>query len=175
MRFVQKLFERIFAIAGALVFIELPRFMYSYHLILKGHLSELSLQIQNLEQLSLLSRQNFKEFINKFLQNSDQDFQAIGFHMLSLIDKESFYKVSLKNFEMASFITKPFVFIKNLDLLIFKETIASYTPAIIISLESIIYAIAGAFLGYVLAKIMVVGVKKVFQKRLNQEEIIKPS
>ena len=159
--FAGNLFERLFSLSLAFIFLQIPEFIFQYLLRLSGHIQELQLHIVSLTTIANSQQKSLQEYIAKFLKSSDADFSSQGNFMNALLQRADYLKLSLEKIENASLFLKPFVFIKNMDLSIANSTFKSFTFGLKFTTESLIYLFVGLFAGYSVFYIM----KKIFKKR----------
>jgi hypothetical protein len=160
-KFAANLFERVFSLSLAFIFLQIPEFIFQYVLRLSGHIQELQLHIASLTTIANSQQKSLQEYIAKFLKSSDTDFSSQGAFMNDLLKRFDYLKLSLEKIENASPFLKPFVFIKNMDLSIVNSTFGSFTVGLKFTIESLIYLLAGLFVGYS----CFIMIKKIFKKR----------
>jgi hypothetical protein len=158
LKWIVNMLDRIFAVIGALVFSQAPMFMQQYKQQLAGHVAELHIQIDAINKAALESGKTLDAFIQKFTTNADLDFMRQGEVMQNMTER---YRTLLENYAAlteASAFTKPFVFISNLHNDIVQSTFKTFNFGLEFSLEGLIYALVGIFLGYSLFA----GIRRIF-------------
>lgn len=147
-KWLVNMLDRIFSLAGALIFSQAPMFMLQYKQQLAGHVAELHLQIEAMTEAALLSGKDLKTFIHKFLTNSDVDFVHQGEIMQNMSERYQTLLEAYTALNQSSPFTKPFIFLSNLSQDIVKSTYAMFKFGLEFSLEGLIYALVGLFIGY---------------------------
>ncbi|MDB6080905.1 MAG: hypothetical protein JWO53_177 [Chlamydiia bacterium] len=142
-RFFQGMADRIFTILTVLLFCQFPLFIQQYEIRLSGHVLESAKLIQELEKNASSTHKTLPQYIQKFLNNTDPDFQNEGKLLQRILIRYQTLRLSLEALQQATLFTKPFVFIRHLQIDIFTESIASFTPGLSITLESCIYGLVG--------------------------------
>lgn len=150
--------DRIFAVIGALVFSQAPMFMQQYKQQLAGHVAELQMQIDAINKAAAESGKSLEAFIQKFTSNPDLDFMRQGEVMQNMRERYQALSETYVSLNEASTFTKPFVFLSNLHSDIVQSTFKTFNFGLEFSLEGLIYALVGIFLGYSLFA----GVRRIF-------------
>lgn len=145
---MSKIVDRLFVVAGALLFSQTPLFMQSYSHQLQGHVSELNLQIAAMRKVASHSGKSLEQYIGKFLQSPDADFSSQGQLMQGMMDRYNHLSESLLALQNATVWEKPFLFLKNFNTDIAKATWNSYEIGIPLTLEGAAFAALGMGLGY---------------------------
>ncbi len=145
--FLAKIVDRCFAVAGALLFCQLPLFIHQYVLLLSGHVTESKLQVAALEKTANLNGKTTQEYIQKFVSMNDADVSSLGEWMRNLIERCEHLTQSYSALEQATVWSKPFVFFTHVDPSIFSETVHQFSPGVPATLEGIVYAVVGIGIG----------------------------
>ncbi|MGK5594043.1 MAG: DUF2937 family protein [Parachlamydiaceae bacterium] len=149
-----ELLDRIFAVAGAFLFSQIPQVYQQYTLLLSGHLAELSYQVAAMENAAKSTGKTLLQLIQKFLSASDPDFYNQGILMNRTFERWNIFSEATLAFKEATFLNRPFVFIKYLDWQLLKETLSQLSVGFSLTIESLIYAIIGLFFGYLLFQLL---------------------
>jgi len=160
--------DRVFAVIGALVFSQAPMFMQQYQQQLAGHVAELQIQIDKMKAVAMNSGKNLESYIEKFTSNSDLDFMRQGELMQKMTDRYRDFSETLLSLNQSSAFTRPFVFISNMYSDIATSTFKTFNFGLEFSLEGLIYALVGIFLGFSIFA----GIKRffrLFSRRKNVE------
>jgi len=147
---ISKMLDRIFAVVGALVFIQFPVFMEQYVMHLTGRVDELQYQVLLMREAATQSGKTLKEFITKFTESSDLDFSRQGEIMLGMVQRLTSFSETLASLLNANFISRPFKFVFHLDWSIVKSTFSTYKVGLFLTFESLIYGLIGVVVGYYL-------------------------
>jgi hypothetical protein len=142
------LIDRIFVVLGALLFSQIPNFFVHYTQRLGGHVSELRLQIDKMEQAAKKTGKTLPEFIHKFQSYQDKDISLQGNIMNDMMTRYVDLSAAYASMLEATPLTKPFVFAQNLQWSIAKMTFQDLTWGFTFTLEGAIYALTGMFFGY---------------------------
>lgn len=154
------LMDRVFAVAGAVIFAQLPLFMQQYTQQLVGRESELRMQVDAMRHAASITGKTLEQIIGKFLASSDVDFVNQGEVMLSLVGRWHSLSESLTAMQRSSVWERPFAFIAHMNLDTFKSTVSHFTMGIPINAEGGIYALIGIAVGY----LVFAAVRKVWRK-----------
>lgn len=158
MRWMTSIIDRMLGVAGALLFTQIPLFFQQYLQRLAGHVSELELQLTLLKQTAAKSGKTLTAYIDKFLQQSDQDFVTQGEYLKGMVDRLGNLQQSYATLSEATVWTQPLEFLRFGDQEIFWSTIKQFEPGFSFSAESAVYAFIGMALG--------VGIFKLFRRIL---------
>lgn len=158
-RFIDRMSDRIFSIAGALVFSQFPQFVAQYIQRLGGHVDELKSIIYRYQSAASENGKSLEAFIQAHLGSGVTDFVNSGKIMKSNIDRFSYLSDSLSALASSTGLDRPFAFIKYFDMEIFRATLKSFTPGITVTAEGVAYAATGLLFGalvyYIIKKIFI--------------------
>jgi len=149
-----KMLDRIFAVIFALILMQFPMFMEQYSTRLSGHVSELTYQVKQIEEIAKGSGKNLDQFIQKFISSKDDDFSKQGSLMGAMVTRKDKLSSSLAAIVNANVITRPFIFLFRNDWDIVHSTADTYQVGLSISLESAVYAFFGMLLGYYIYQLL---------------------
>jgi hypothetical protein len=141
------LIDRIFAVIGAVIFLQAPAFIQQYAQRLAGHVSELRLQVDMMRQAALMSDKSLEQFIQKFTSSGDVDFARQGELMQNMLTRYQDLQSSANALQHASVFSRPFVLLSHLNWDIAKAAITSFHFEISFTLEALIYAVIGIVVG----------------------------
>lgn len=142
----ENLIDRAICVGGAILFSQAPEFMQQYLQRLGGHLAEARRQLQQFEEVARQTGQTLDHLITTTRANADQAVAKLGGVMdgaVSRVAELSAAEVALRE---ASPFTRPFVFLRHLDLDIAHDTWAVFLPAVPTTLEGVMYAGVGMVL-----------------------------
>lgn len=175
LKWVLKLFSKIFIVTGALIASQMPLFMQYYSQQLAGRVSELGWQIEGMEQMATQTGKNLDQYIQKFISNPDTDFQLQGQLMKETQTRWFYLKESIASLQQATAWSKPFIFLQRLDLKIAHSTLNSYKPGMTLNMEGMIYVLGGmgigAFCYFILCQSVALLYKLIFKKSPINENI----
>lgn len=146
---INALIDRGFAVAGALLFLQIPLFMQDYTLQLSGREAELRYQVNAMQQVASQTGKTIHEYIQKFLQSGDQDFTNQGVIMQDIVNRLHAFTEALQALQNNAAFTRPYVFISHLDYEIAASTWSSFEFGISLTMEGGAYALAGLCFGFV--------------------------
>lgn len=150
MNFIAKMIDRIFAVCGAIVFMQMPQFMQNYTENLAGHLAEVRWQLEQLRTMVHKSGRSLNELVAKFLVSPDSDIVFQGELIQGMVDREASFSSALTSISQASPYSKPLVFFKTIDWDIVNETSRHFSFGLPLSMESLTWGLLGLFAGYLL-------------------------
>lgn len=153
--------DRLFVVAGALLFSQFPLFMQEYAMRLSGHVDELRYQFDAIKKIAILSGKTLEQYIEKFSSHSDLDFARQGALIEAMQARFVRLSESLSLLQEASPFTKPFLFITRVDWTIGKASLEGFKPGILFTLEGAFYVAAGMAAGYGLFKLLLVSFRVV--------------
>ncbi len=153
MRFLVTIGDRIFACIVVFSCMQIPSFIYQYMDYLQGRVDELGLQIESYRSIAAQGGKTIKEFVSKFLSNTDPEIAAQGRLMednLVRFDQMSGALASLKD---ASVWDRGLLFFQNMDVAHVKSVWKLYQPGLSITAESCTYALVGLVGAVVLSNV----------------------
>ncbi len=146
LQFIESLADRIVSVAGALIFAQLPVFIVQYQQRLGGHVDELKHLIAKYKQYAAANERTIDEYINIHLQSNVKEFVSTGQLMNENLVRFNDLSAALKQISDSTGITKLFMFIKNIDMDIYRATMKNFVPGITFNRDAIEYAIVGVII-----------------------------
>lgn len=166
---IHGLFDRIFAVIGALTLSQAPTFMQDYTQQLSGHVSELRYQIEIFRSAASQSGKTLEQFIQKFKDSPDLDLAAVGSIMQEMVVRYTNLSNSYNALVQSSVFERPFVFLKYFDWDLAKLTFADYHLGLSLTLDGFIYALIGLYLGvviyFIFSRCLIFACRPVFKKK----------
>lgn len=162
----KEIVDRLFVVAGAVLFSQWPLFMQEYQQRLAGHIEELKVQLKAIGNVAAQSGKSIDQFIQKFISSSDQDFSNQGALMHAMQQRLIKLSDGLSGLQGASPLTKPFIFLKQLDIEIAKGCFGNFKPGVLFTAEGVCYTLVGMAAGYLLFKLL--GLLLIGKKRERQ-------
>lgn len=151
-RFFDSILDRVFSVAGALVFSQIPQIITQYTDVLSGALSEARRQVQTIREMAAQNGKTLEEFLQKHLNSSDPDFQGSGKIMQKSVERflelDDAYQALLN----APVWKKPFLFFYHFDSELFRAL--HFQPALPLTPEGAIYAFVGILAGLLVYNIL---------------------
>lgn len=154
MKWIAGIFDKILALAGALVLSQGPVFMQAYTHQLSGHVAELQWQMDAMQRVAAQSGKSLNQFVEKFLTSQDKDFALQGQLMWDTMERWHNYSEGLFALQNATVWTRPFVFIRHFEWNIVQSTYESYDIGLTLNIEGIVYALIGMLIGYLIAVLL---------------------
>lgn len=173
LRLLGGVFDRLFALMGAFVFMQFPLFMNQYTHELKGHVNELQYHISLMNTAAATTGKSLEVYMQKFQNSSDPDFAAQGQLMQILFNRWQDFSHSLHALENSVVYKKLFVFMHYANKELFYSTFTSFQAGVETSFEGISYAFIGFFLGIFIYRILKMIVKGSFLVGYHQLQKIK--
>ncbi len=167
-KWIGGLIDRIFAVAGALAFSQLPLFMQQYQKHLAGHVEELKLQVAAMNHAASLGGKTLQQYVMKFLSSNDIDFKNQGELMQQMVQRYHHMTESYAALKDVSIYSKPFVFIKYFDSSIAQSIWKTFEMGFSFSLEGLVFAVIGIVCGIVVFWALRYVLKALFRPHLKQ-------
>jgi hypothetical protein len=142
-RIITTVFDRVCTVLCVFLFCQIPLLMQQYEMRLSGHVAELEYFLNGLQNNAAQSHKTLSEYINKFLRQEDVDFSNQGRFLQETVQRERLLRSVLEQLQRASTVEKPFVFLKNLQMEVFDQTLSGFTFGLNLTLETLAYAIIG--------------------------------
>lgn len=152
----ENVLDRVLSVLGALVFAQAPEFMQQYLQRLGGHLDEARRQLQQFEQVAAQSGVTLDRLIGQTTASAEPSVARLGHVIQDTVARVDTLTASQTALHDASLWTRPFVFLRYVDLDIARATATAFKPAVPTTLEGLVYALLGV--GVMLA-IYYLGVK----------------
>lgn len=153
---LKQIIDRLFALAGALAFSQIPTFCEQYKIHLSGHLSELSYQISTFEKSAKLGGKTLQQMIEKFVNSSDPDFSSHGIFLKALLSRLDYLNGLMQSLEHASGLTRPLMLLKNFDLQLGRETLKHFQISFIFNIEGLVFSAIGLIVGFSLFRLLAI-------------------
>ncbi len=147
-RMIDSMLDRVAAVLGVFIFVQFPQFFSQYIQRLGGHLDEarriVDLYIKAANSLNL----TFEEYINIHLAANNPVFVSSGEQISQIAER--FYALEKSLFKLleATPLTRLWTFLREADWEIAAQTWRFFTPGIPTTMEGLVYAIIGLFLGW---------------------------
>lgn len=137
------LIDRILCVLGAVLFSQIPEFMQQYLQRLGGHLDEARRQLAIFRDTAVKAGATLDQFIHQTGASPDPGVARLGGVMADAVERVGALQSAHDALLHSSLWTRPFVFLRHLDLEITRATGAIYKPAVPTTLEGLVYALAG--------------------------------
>ncbi len=137
------LLDRILCVIGTVLFSQIPEFMQQYLQRLGGHLDEARRQLEQFQSTATQSGLTLDRFIAQTSANAEPAVARLGAVMTETATRVETLAAAQTAMQQATLWTRPFVFLRHLDLSIGRATWAIFKPAVPTTLEGLVYALAG--------------------------------
>lgn len=147
-RIASKLVQQVLIVLCTLLFLQFPLFIQAYQQQLTGHVAEIRIHVNRMREMAASSKKTLEQYIQKFIDNSDEDFSRQGGAMRQMHVRSLELSKALKQLQEASVLKRPFIFLAYLDRDIALSTAHSFQPGIPLTLEGFCYAFFGMILAF---------------------------
>jgi len=161
-RLLNGLLDRLFIIASAFLFNQIPAFMLQYMQRLSGHIDELKNLVTELNKIAYANGKTLDQYIQKFLKSSESDILQQGQFIQSIQFRLSDFSQALAHLQESSVLTRPFIFFKDIDYNIAKSTFTSFQSSISLTLEGFYYTLVGILFGYLFYRVLSKSVESIY-------------
>lgn len=144
---IGKIIDRVFAVAGAIAFMQIPQYMQAYTLSLAGRVAELSYQVDQITHAAKKSGKTLQEFIQKFQSSTDADFSSQGFFMEGMVKRLTELSDALAAIQTSNPFFRPFTFLSHFNYDISQTALKDFQFGLSLSWESLIFALLGMLFG----------------------------
>ena len=162
------LMDRILCVLGAVVCSQLPEFIQQYLQRLGGHLDEARRQLAQFQEVAAQSGVTLEQLIAKTRASVEPAVAQLATVMRETVERVDALASAESALRNASILTRPFVFLRHIDLSIAHATAAIFRPAVPTTPEGLVYAA----LGMLLALGLYHGVVKYPVRRLQRRRAV---
>ncbi len=152
-RVADGLLDRLFSVAGAILFSQIPRFMQQYIEFLSGALYEVRRQVDSIHIRASELGLSLESFISHHLNSSDGAFVASGKIMQEALERHRLYKEALEALRDSSLWSRPFLFLRYADWSLVRAM--EFQPGLLFTVETLVYALLGMLAGYIFYVVLV--------------------
>lgn len=149
-RFLGGLLDRLVAVFGVISFAQFPQFFSQYLQRLGGHLAEAQFMLVRFEMTAEYFGMTLDEYIATHINSGHEVFVSSGELINELVNRINALEKSLTALKGASVYTRWWVFLRECDYQIIRETWAEFTPGLPTTLEGAIYGLCGLLLSWLL-------------------------
>ncbi len=140
---LESLFDRALAIVGSITLAQFPQFYGQYLQRLGGHLDEARRIVTEYSETATSFNLSLQEYISIHLTASNPVLQSTGTIINNSMARLADLENSFQALDNGTLFNRWWLFLKNLDPAIFSQTCSQYTPGLPLTIESLIYALAG--------------------------------
>ncbi len=134
------LIDRLLCVLGAVLFSQLPEFMQQYLQRLGGHLDEARRQLDQFREVAAKSGLTLDQLVARSQANPEEAVARLGRLMQDTVARVDALAGAEAAIRHASILTRPFVFLRHVDLAIARGTWSIFKPAVPTTLEGLLYA-----------------------------------
>ncbi len=165
LRLFDGVIDRVLCVLGAVLFSQGPEFMQQYLQRLGGHLSEAQRQLGLFREAATRSGRTLEQFIAQTRSNSDASIVQLGSVMHDAAERTASLQAAHDAIQSASLWTRPFVFLRHVDVSIAQGTWTAYKPAVPTTLEGLVYAVTGMLVFLAIYHVGLKGLLALFQRK----------
>ena len=154
LKWLDSLLDRLFALTGGLLAMQIPAFIRQYTQRVSAGYGELNLHLTQIQKLAGLNGKTLDQYVQKFLLSRDPDFSSQGQFIQQLMQRIHDLKQQLFFLENANWLSRPFYLLAHLDHSIAADTIEHFEPGLQFSGEALAYALAGTAFGLALYNLL---------------------
>jgi len=143
-----KILDRLFVVAGALIFSQFPLFIQQYLGRLSGHIEELSYQLQLRKDVAKKFGITLDGYTQKLLAAAEPVIHQEGLFLQAMKSRMESLQNGFNSITEANLFTKPFLFFYHADGAIFTRAAKAYSWGIPLSIEGFVYAVMGVVVAY---------------------------
>jgi hypothetical protein len=148
---IDSLVDRIVAVLGAVASSQLPGFIQHYTQRLGGHVVEAERNLEGWQEIANQTTEgNVVGLANLYLRSPDPEVVAAGQKCLRDLLRAETLQDALTALEHASLWNRPFVFLRHVDGDIAEATLSRFTMNVPLDAESLVYAMCGLVLAFLL-------------------------
>jgi hypothetical protein len=140
---LEKFLDRVLCVVGAILFSQLPEFFQQYLQRLGGHLDEARRQLDQFKDTAAQSGLTLDRLIADTKSQSEPAVAHLGQVMSETAARVDTLQATADALRGASLWSRPFVFLRHLDLPIARATWSAFRPGVPTTFEGLVYAAAG--------------------------------
>ena len=139
----ERLLDRVVCVLGAAFFAQAPEFFQQYLQRLGGHLDEARRQLQQFENVAVQSGITLEELATQTQASSEITVSRLGGVIQATIERVDALTQAQAALIDATVWSRPFVFVRTMDVDIARATGHFFKPAVPTTVEGLIYAFVG--------------------------------
>jgi hypothetical protein len=140
------LVDRLLCVVGAVLCSQLPEFIQQYLQRLGGHIDEARRQLDQFREVAAKSGLTLDQLAAKSQANTESSVARLGQLVHDTADRVDALAAADAAIRNASIFTRPFVFLRHVDVSIAQATWTIFRPAVPTTGEGILYAAIGVLL-----------------------------
>jgi hypothetical protein len=140
------LLDRLLCVVGAVLFSQLPEFIQQYLQRLGGHLDEARRQLEQFRAVAAQSDLTLDQLIARNLGSTEPTVRGLGRVIQETMARVDTLAAADAAIRQASILSRPFVFLRHLDLSIVHATWTIFKPAVPTTVEGFFYSACGVLL-----------------------------
>jgi hypothetical protein len=146
-RFLDSLMDRICAVLGALFAAQFPQYLVLYLQRLGGHVDEARMNLDRYREIAKDTGLSLYQYIQHLLASADPAVFKTGQKVGADFERYNQLANALRELQGAPAYKKFFIFLKDMDFSIARNTLANFTPGLPLTVEGAAYAAIGVVLG----------------------------
>jgi len=140
------LIDRLLCVVGAVLCSQLPEFIQQYLQRLGGHLDEARWQLDRFREVAAKSGLTLDQLAARSQTNAEPSVARLGQLMHDAVERADALAAADTAIRHASILTRPFVFLRHVDMSIAWSTWQVFRPAVPTTIEGMLYAGVGMLL-----------------------------
>jgi hypothetical protein len=140
------LLDRLLCVVGAVLFSQLPEFIQQYLQRLGGHLDEARRQLEQFRAVATQSDLTLDQLIARNLGSSEPTVVRLGRMIHETMARVDALAAADAAIRQSSIVSRPFLFLRHLDLSIAHATWTIFKPAVPTTIEGLLYSVCGVLL-----------------------------
>ena len=148
LRFFNGLLDRVVAVCGVVGLAQFPQFFGQYIQRLGGHLAEAQFMLVRFELMAEYFNMTLEEYIKTHLNSGNEVFASSGQLINELLIRIQTLEETLTALRNATVYNRWWVFIREFDYEIVRETWVDFTPGLPTTLEGLVYSVCGLFVAW---------------------------
>jgi hypothetical protein len=172
---LDRVLDRLLAVAGALVASQVPGYIQHYTQRLAGHLQEALLNVQGWQAIAdATSGGSLADLTDIYLANPAEAVVAAGEKCVSDIERVAELQGALTALQEAGLWQRSLVFVRQCDVDIARQTLHEFVPNLPLNAEGLLYALGGMLLAlglYLVIKRAGGGLGRCLARRLRHRRV----
>ena len=140
------LLDRLLCVVGAVLFSQVPEFIQQYLQRLGGHLDEARRQLEQFRAVAAQSDLTLDQLIARNLGSGEPTVVRLGRVIQETMTRVDTLAAADAAIRHASIVSRPFLFLRHLDLSIVHATWTIFKPAVPTTVEGLCYSACGVLL-----------------------------
>jgi len=148
LKFFDSFLDRVSALIGALILSQFPQYYGQYLQRLGGHLDEARATVSRYENAAAELGLTLEEYIQHHLDSTSEVFVSSGLVIQAVVERYHSLFHSFNALIEANIMNRWFIFLREAELDIMRNTWQNFVPGIPTTIEGITYALLGLLVGW---------------------------